>query len=78
MAKESSFDVVSQVDMQEADNACQQAAKELKQRYDLKDADAELALDKQKQEITIVAPSDFVCGQVMDILNNSQTWVYSN
>lgn len=70
MAKESSFDVVSQVDMQEADNAYQQAAKELKQRYDLKDADAELALDKQKQEITIVAPSDFVCGQVMDILNS--------
>ena len=68
MAKESSFDVVSQVDMQEADNAYQQAAKELKQRYDLKDADAELALEKQ--EITIVAPSDFVCGQVMDILNS--------
>ncbi len=70
MAKESSFDVVSQVDMQEVDNAYQQSAKELKQRYDLKDADVELALDKQKHEITIVAPSDFVCGQVIDILNN--------
>lgn len=36
MAKESSFDVVSTVDMQEVDNAYQQAARELTQRYDLK------------------------------------------
>lgn len=34
MAKESSFDIVSTVDMQEVDNAFQQAKKELSQRYD--------------------------------------------
>ena len=34
MAKESSFDIVSTVDMQEVDNAFQQARKELAQRYD--------------------------------------------
>lgn len=38
MAKESSFDIVSTVDMQEIDNAFQQAKKELAQRYDLKDS----------------------------------------
>ena len=38
MAKDQSFDVVSQVDMQEVDNAVQQASKELTQRYDLKDS----------------------------------------
>lgn len=38
MAKESSFDIVSTVDMQEVDNAFQQARKELAQRYDLKDS----------------------------------------
>lgn len=70
MAKECSFDIVSQVDMQEVDNAYQQAAKELKQRYDLKDADVDMMLDKQKHEITLVAPSDFVCSQVMDILSS--------
>ncbi len=70
MAKEYSFDVVSQVDMQEADNAYQQASKELKQRYDLKDADIDLMLDKQKHEITVVGPSDFVVGQVIDIINS--------
>ncbi len=67
-SKESSFDVVSQVDMQEVDNAYQQAKKELAQRYDLKDSDAELTLDKQKHEMTVTAPSDFVAGQVIDIV----------
>ena len=52
MAKESSFDVVSTVDMQEVDNAFQQAKKELAQRYDLKDSGAEIALDKAKQALT--------------------------
>lgn len=70
MAKESSFDVVSQVDMQEVDNAFQQVRKELAQRYDLKDADAEVELDKQKHEMTVVAPSDFVAHQVIDIVNS--------
>ena len=36
MAKESSFDVVSTVDMQEVDNAYGQAKREIAQRYDLK------------------------------------------
>lgn len=70
MAKESSFDIVSQVDMQEVDNAFQQVKKELAQRYDLKDADAEIELDKQKHEMTVVAPSDFVAGQIIDIVNS--------
>ena len=70
MAKESSFDVVSQVDMQELDNAYQQASKELAQRYDLKDTDSSIEFDKQKHEITVVAPSDFVCGQIIDIISS--------
>lgn len=70
MAKESSFDIVSQVDMQEVDNAFQQVRKELAQRYDLKDADAEIELDKQKHEMTVVAPSDFVANQIIDIVDS--------
>lgn len=70
MAKESSFDVVSQIDMQEVDNAFQQAKKELVQRYDLKDSGATIALDKQAGKITIKAPSDFVAGQVVDIISS--------
>lgn len=70
MAKESSFDVVSTVDMQEIDNAYQQAKKELTQRYDLKGSGTELSLDKQKKTITVAAPADFVARQVIDIMGS--------
>lgn len=70
MAKEQSFDIVSQVDMQEVDNAVQQSAKELLQRYDLKDTGSSLSLDKSKGIITLSAPSDFIAGQVRDILGS--------
>lgn len=70
MAKESSFDIVSTVDMQEVDNAYGQAKKELAQRYDLKDSGSTIALDKQAKTITVVAPSDFVASQVTDILSS--------
>lgn len=70
MAKESSFDVVSSVDMQEIDNAYQQARRELSQRYDLKDSGADIALDKQKRTITVSAPADFVARQVKDVIGS--------
>ena len=68
MAKESSFDVVSSVDMQEVDNAFQQAKRELVQRYDLKDSGATIDLDKSARTITVAAPSDFVAKQVQDVV----------
>jgi uncharacterized protein YajQ (UPF0234 family) len=70
MAKDSSFDIVSQVDMQEIDNAYGQATKELKQRYDLKDTGSKIDLDKQRKTITITAPSDFTVKQIIDILES--------
>lgn len=69
MAKESSFDVVSETDIQEVDNAVQQTAKELQQRYDLKDSGASVVLDKTAKTVTVSAPSDFVASQVTDVLN---------
>lgn len=69
MAKEQSFDVVSQVDMQEVDNAYQQTLKELVQRYDLKDSGSTVELDKTNAKFTVHAPSDFIAGQVIDVLN---------
>ena len=70
MTKDNSFDVVSEVDMQEVDNAYQQTRKELTQRYDLKDSGAKLELDKGAGRFTLTAPSDFVGRQVMDVLNS--------
>ena len=69
MAKESSFDVVSTIDMQEVDNAFQQAKKELAQRYDLKGSGAQVSLDKAARTLSVKAPSDFVAGQVVDIIS---------
>lgn len=43
MAAESSFDIVSKIDRQEVDNALNQAAKEVQQRYDFKGTDASIA-----------------------------------
>jgi uncharacterized protein YajQ (UPF0234 family) len=69
MAKDSSFDVVSEVDLQEVDNAYQQSTKELVQRYDLKDSGAKLDFSKGEKTFTLSAPSDFVAKQVIDVLN---------
>lgn len=69
MAKDNSFDVVSEVDLQEVDNAFQQASKELVQRYDLKDTGSKLDFSKSEKAFTLTAPSDFVAKQVVDVLN---------
>ena len=70
MAKDSSFDVVSQVDMQEVDNAYQQTVRELSQRYDLKGSGAAIELSKPDKLFTVSAPADFVSKQVVDVLNS--------
>ncbi|MDZ4654539.1 MAG: YajQ family cyclic di-GMP-binding protein [Coriobacteriia bacterium] len=69
MAKDQSFDVVSQVDMQEVDNAIQQASKELIQRFDLKDTGSTITLDKAVSAVAIASASDFVLKQVRDVLS---------
>ena len=70
MAKENSFDVVSEVDMQEVDNAFGQTLKELKQRFDLKDSGAKVEFDKSKGALVVTAPGDFVGKQVVDVLQS--------
>ena len=66
-SKDSSFDIVSEVDLQEVDNAYQQTTKELAQRYDLKDAHASIEFNKDRRTVTVLAPSEFVASQVTDI-----------
>jgi uncharacterized protein YajQ (UPF0234 family) len=51
VASESSFDIVSKVDRQEVDNALNQAAKEVRQRFDFKGADAAIAWSGEAIEI---------------------------
>jgi hypothetical protein len=71
MAKDESFDIVSQVDMQEVDNAVQQTDRQIAQRFDLKDTKSEVTLDKQAGTVLVKAPSDFVARQVTDILGSA-------
>lgn len=68
MAKESSFDIVSCIDLQEVDNAFVQSKKVLSQRYDLKDTKSDISFDKSAKTLSVSAPSDFVVKQIIDIL----------
>lgn len=63
-----SFDIVSEVDLQEMDNAVNQANKELSQRYDFKDSKASIAYDRKEKKITLVADNDFKLRALTDVL----------
>jgi len=63
-----SFDIVSEVDLQEMDNAVNQAAKELSQRYDFKDSKASIAFDRKEKILTLVADDNFKLRALTDIL----------
>ncbi len=70
MASTSSFDIVSQFDRQELRNAVDQAQREIRQRYDLKDTKTELELELGENEITINTESDYSLSAVKDILES--------
>jgi cyclic-di-GMP-binding protein len=63
-----SFDVVSQVDMQEIDNALNQTRKEVDQRYDFKGTNTEIV--QEKNEIKIVTVDDFKLKAVVEVLQS--------
>ena len=63
-----SFDIVSEVDLQEMDNAVNQAKKELTQRYDFKNSKASIAYDRKEKKITLIADSSFQLRALTDIL----------
>ena len=70
MAKNSSFDIVSEIDLQEVDNAINQATKEIHQRYDLKDSKTEIELNKKDKLININTKDDYARKQSIDILQS--------
>ena len=68
MAAQVSFDVTSGVDLQEVDNAVNQAKKELAQRYDFKGSKASIELKKAENQIELIADDTFKMDAVWDIL----------
>ncbi|MBS1913667.1 MAG: YajQ family cyclic di-GMP-binding protein [Bacteroidetes bacterium] len=70
MASTFSFDIVSEVDLQEADNAVNQAVKEIQQRYDFKGSNSTIELDKKAKTIALESDDEFRLKQVIDVLES--------
>lgn len=71
MAKESfSFDIVSEADLQEVDNAVNQAKKEMAQRFDFKGSKSSIEYNRAEKKITLVGDDDFKLNSVRDMLAN--------
>lgn len=63
-----SFDIVSEVDLQEVRNGVDQAVRELRNRFDFRNVDAGFALEDET--VLIHAPEDFQIAQLEDILRD--------
>ncbi len=68
MANLSSFDITSGVDLQEVDNAVNQARKEVAQRYDFKGSRAAIDLNRAENTLTLTADDDFKMNALWEIL----------
>jgi uncharacterized protein YajQ (UPF0234 family) len=68
MAQNSSFDVTTGVDLQEVDNAVNQAQKEIAQRYDFKGSKAEIDFNRADSVLVLTADSDFQMTALFDVL----------
>jgi uncharacterized protein YajQ (UPF0234 family) len=70
MASTSSFDVSTGVDLQEVDNAVNQAQKEIAQRYDFKGSKAEIDFKRGESLLALVADSEFQMTALFDVLQS--------
>ena len=68
MAATYSFDVTSNIDMPEVDNAVNQARKEIAQRFDFKGSSAAIELDQKANTLTLIAEDNFKLESVWDVL----------
>lgn len=66
MASDASFDIVSKIDMQELDNAVNQATKEIGQRFDFKGSKSSITIEKE--ELVLVSDDDQKIKSVVDVL----------
>ena len=63
-----SFDITSEIDLQEVDNAINQARKEVVQRYDFKGSTATIELDQKNKTMTLTAEDHFKIGALWEIV----------
>jgi uncharacterized protein YajQ (UPF0234 family) len=70
MASLASFDITSGVDLQEVDNAVNQARKEVAQRYDFKGSKASIDFSRGENNITLTADDEFKMTALWEILQS--------
>jgi uncharacterized protein YajQ (UPF0234 family) len=70
MAKDPSFDITTGVDLQEVDNAINQAQKEVAQRYDFKDATIEIEFKRADGIINLLADNDMRMRALFDVVQS--------
>jgi uncharacterized protein YajQ (UPF0234 family) len=70
MADQHSFDVVSEVNIQEVKNALDQTAKELQQRFDFKGSKSGVTLEEDDKVLVILSDDEGKLKSVIDILQN--------
>src|SRR5512139_3842234 len=68
MSTQCSFDITSNVDLQEVDNALNQARKEVAQRYDFKGSRASIEFDPKESKLVLVADDDFKLNALWEII----------
>jgi cyclic-di-GMP-binding protein len=68
MAKTATFDITSTVDLQEVDNAVNQARKEVGQRYDFKGATVEIEYDRDVPALNLLADDDYRLKSLVDVV----------
>ena len=70
MAKNCSFDIVSNVDLQEVKNAITQATMEIRQRFDFKGSKSEINLDEKVPALNLISDDDHKMKSVVDTLES--------
>ncbi len=68
MAKSCSFDIVSEVDMAEVQNAVNQAVMEIRQRYDFKGSKSEIKLEPKERQLVLISDDELKLKAVVDVL----------
>lgn len=63
-----SFDIVNKIDLQKVDNAINTAIKELTSRYDLKDEECSIELDKKAKQVKLQARQEMALQSMVDII----------
>ena len=70
MANKFSFDIVSEVDLQEFDNAVNQALKEIAQRFDFKNSKSAIEFDRKEKKVKLISDDDYKLRVLRELLTN--------